>query len=137
MAKARRSTRKTLGGVSSGSPPGRKNTGRNRGGKGKTPKPGGNVMRCFVAVLAIMGWFVYGLGDRWVTAQESIAQAQVESCEVLSDFRSDVRAVTDAHSNTSKTFASWLNGNVGVDDVTEAIASQGDTVEALWQKVKK
>jgi len=88
-----------------------------------------------MGLLCVAGWFAYDLGERWVVAQERVANAQVESCDVLADFRVDVRAVVDAHAKTSQTFTNWLNGSATVEDVTTTIASQGDVVEALQSKV--
>jgi hypothetical protein len=90
----------------------------------------------FLTILCIISWFAYGLGERWVVAQESVAQAQVESCEILSEFRQDILAVTDAHDRTRTTFNDWLNGSATIEDVTLAIASQGEKVESLRLKVK-
>lgn len=90
---------------------------------------------CF-PVLCLLGYFAYDFGERWIVAQEKVAQATVESCDMLAEFRSDVIAVTDAHDRTLKTFRSWLNGSSTVDDVLLAITSQGEKVEALRLKVK-
>ena len=90
---------------------------------------------CF-PVLCLIGYFAYDYGERWIVAQERIADATVESCDVLAEFRGDVIAVTDAHDQTLKTFRSWMNGSSNIDDVLQAITSQGVVIETLKQKVK-
>lgn len=87
-------------------------------------------------VLCLLGYFAYDFGERWIVAQEKVAQATVESCDVLAEFRDDVKAVTGAHELTSKTFRAWLNGSTTVEDVKLAIDSQGVKIEALKQRVK-
>lgn len=94
------------------------------------------MMKGLLGLFVIVSWFAYDLGERWVDAQEKVAQAQVESCEILSEFRQDILAVTDAHDRTRTTFYDWLNGSATIEDITLAIASQGEKVESLRLKVK-
>lgn len=90
---------------------------------------------CF-PILCLIGYFAYDYGERWITAQERIADATVESCDVLAEFRGDVQAVVVAQELTDQTFKNWLSGNTTVEGVKLAIGSQGVKIETLKQRVK-
>jgi len=83
-----------------------------------------------------MSYFVYDYSERWITVQERIADATIESCDTLVDFRDDVKAVVVAHDLTKKTFTDWLNGNTTIEDIKLAIDAQGTRIKTLQQKVK-